>query len=167
MLLSVKLQILILNGTLAAISVIFSFCCQWNFTKSWHVNNLKSNGVNDSHPSRSPVKQQDGNSTGKALLYKITDVGFVPVFNYHMSLEGQFINLENLKDLGAEKDVLQLLGNQGATAIGLWDSTAINSCVCQEIMGWRDQKGCGRERQYCPALRSHFLELEHISPVSF
>lgn len=167
MLLSVKLQTLILNGTLAAFSVIFSFCCQWNFTKSWHVNNMKSNGVNDSHPSRSPVKQWDGKSTGKALLYRITYVGFVPVFNYHMSLKGQFINLENLKDLGAEKGVLQLLDNQGATALGLWDIIAINSCVCQEIMGWRDQKGCGRERRYCPTLGSGLLELQHISPVSF
>lgn len=42
-----------------------------------------------------------------------------------MSLEDQFINLENLQDLGAEKGVLKLLDNQGAIALGLWDSIKI------------------------------------------
>lgn len=46
-------------------------------------------------------------------------------FNYQVSLEGQFINLENLQDLGAEKGVLKVLDNQRTIALGLWDSIAI------------------------------------------
>lgn len=40
-----------------------------------------------------------------------------------MSLEGQFINLENLQDLGAEKGVLKL--QLGEIVLGLWDSITI------------------------------------------
>lgn len=39
------------------------------------------------------------------------------VFNCQMSFEAQFINLENLQDMGGEKGMLKLLDHQGAITL--------------------------------------------------
>lgn len=53
----------------------------------------------------------------RSTMYRITSVGSVPVFNYQMSFEGQFINLENLQDMGGEKGVLKLLDHEAVIAL--------------------------------------------------
>lgn len=73
-----------------------------------------------------------------------------------MSFEGQFINLENLQDMGGEKGVFILLNHQGAIALDFTCGSILqyNLVLYQEIIMWSSHKGCGRERWHSGILKS-------------
>lgn len=73
-----------------------------------------------------------------------------------MSFEGQFINLENLQDMGGEKSVPKLLDHQGSIALDFTCGSILqyNIVVHQEIIGRSNHKECGRERWHSGALKS-------------